>query len=213
MVESQVTVLLIEDNPDDATLVMEMISEVRGTPYKVEWADCLRIGKERLGAVNPGLILLDLSLTDSVGFETFSCVKQLAGEIPIIVLSGLDDELLATRAVRHGAQDYLIKGEINSQLLARAMRYAIERKEAALARERLIGELRSALANIRTLEGLLPICASCKRIRDDKGYWNQIEIYISEHSKAEFTHGICPECFARLYPDLAKKIVSGDPPE
>ena len=75
-----------------------------------------------------------------------------------------------------------------------------------------LDELRSALANIRTLEGLLPICASCKRIRDDKGYWNQIETYISRHSRAEFTHGICPECFARLYPDLAKKVISGDAP-
>lgn len=80
-----------------------------------------------------------------------------------------------------------------------------ERKLAALERERLITELQQALVDIKTLSGLLPICASCKKIRDDKGYWNQIENYISEHSAAVFSHSICPECFKRLYPYLKDK--------
>jgi hypothetical protein len=63
-------------------------------------------------------------------------------------------------------------------------------------------ELNKALEEVKTLSGFLPICASCKKIRDDKGYWNQIEAYISEHSEAEFSHGICPECAQSLYPDL-----------
>ena len=69
-------------------------------------------------------------------------------------------------------------------------------------REKLIGELQGAIAKIRTLSGLLPICASCKKIRDDKGYWNQIETFIRDHSEAEFSHGICPDCARKLYPDL-----------
>lgn len=69
-------------------------------------------------------------------------------------------------------------------------------------RERLIHKLRDALKKIRTLSGLLPICAACKKIRDDKGYWNQIESYIGEHSDAEFSHSICPECAKELYPDI-----------
>ncbi len=64
------------------------------------------------------------------------------------------------------------------------------------------GELREAVSNVKTLTGLLPICASCKKIRDDKGYWKMIESYISEHSDAEFTHGICPDCVKKLYPQL-----------
>jgi hypothetical protein len=63
-----------------------------------------------------------------------------------------------------------------------------------------IAELQEALAKIRTLSGLLPICAGCKKIRDDKGYWNQIELYISKHSDARFTHGLCPDCIAKYYP-------------
>ena len=65
-----------------------------------------------------------------------------------------------------------------------------------------IVKLNQALEEVKTLSGFLPICASCKKIRDDKGYWNQIEAYISDHSEAEFSHGICPECCKKLYPDF-----------
>ncbi len=75
------------------------------------------------------------------------------------------------------------------------------RKHSEEERERLIVELQEALANIKTLRGLFPICASCKKIRDDKGYWNQIEDYIGARSEAEFTHGICPECARKQHPD------------
>jgi PAS domain S-box-containing protein len=76
-----------------------------------------------------------------------------------------------------------------------------QRKRAAEEREKLLKELEDALAHVKTLSGLLPICASCKKIRDDKGYWNQIENYISTHSDAKFSHGICPECARKLYQD------------
>lgn len=76
-------------------------------------------------------------------------------------------------------------------------------------REKLIGDLREALDKIRTLKEMLPICASCKKIRDDQGYWNQIESYIRAHTGTEFTHSICPECAHRLYPELYAKIGHG----
>jgi hypothetical protein len=77
-------------------------------------------------------------------------------------------------------------------------------KQADKEKSEVIAELKKALEEIKTLSGFLPICASCKKIRDDKGYWNQIEAYISEHSAAEFSHGICPECVEKLYPDIYK---------
>ncbi len=77
-----------------------------------------------------------------------------------------------------------------------------ERKLAEVEREGLISELQDALATLKTLEGLLPICAACKKIRDDKGAWNQIEVFIQSHSDAEFTHSFCPDCARRLYPEL-----------
>ena len=69
-------------------------------------------------------------------------------------------------------------------------------------KSKIIVELHKALEEVKTLSGFLPICASCKKIRDDKGYWNQIEAYITKHSGAEFSHGICPECAHSLYPDV-----------
>jgi hypothetical protein len=77
-----------------------------------------------------------------------------------------------------------------------------ERKRAEQEREQLIEALQEALANIKTLRGLLPICASCKKIRDDSGYWSQIEAYVQAHSDAVFSHGICPDCARRLYGDI-----------
>ena len=72
-------------------------------------------------------------------------------------------------------------------------------------RERLIKELQDALADIKTLSGLVPICANCKKIRDDKGYWTQLEAYLQEHSQAKFSHGVCPDCMQKLYPDFLRK--------
>jgi len=83
-----------------------------------------------------------------------------------------------------------------------AIRDIDDRKQAEEERGRLIEQLQQALASVKTLSGLLPICASCKKIRDDRGYWNQIESYIRDHSEAQFTHGLCPECLTRLYPEV-----------
>ncbi|MGD8649204.1 MAG: hypothetical protein PVJ77_21900 [Desulfobacterales bacterium] len=79
-----------------------------------------------------------------------------------------------------------------------------ERKQAQAEKDQLIAELKTALREVKTLSGLLPICASCKKIRDDRGYWNQIESYIRDRSEAEFSHSICPECARKLYPSYSR---------
>ena len=77
-----------------------------------------------------------------------------------------------------------------------------ERKRAEEEREKVISQLQQALAHVKKLSGLLPICASCKKIRDDRGYWLQVEEYIHDHSEAQFSHGLCPECAKKLYPEF-----------
>lgn len=86
-----------------------------------------------------------------------------------------------------------------------SLRDVTERTRLEDERARLIAELRNALAEVKQLSGLLPICANCKRIRDDQGYWATVEQYISQHTEAEFSHGICPECRDKLYPELPRK--------
>ncbi|MHB8834655.1 MAG: sigma-54-dependent transcriptional regulator [Candidatus Methylomirabilia bacterium] len=94
------------------------------------------------------------------------------------------------------------RGEINR--IIHVARDVTERRRLEEERERMILELQEALNKVKTLSGLLPICASCKKIRDDKGYWNQIEGYIQSHSEAMFTHGICPECTKKFFPEVTK---------
>jgi PAS domain-containing protein len=81
------------------------------------------------------------------------------------------------------------------------------RHRVEVERERLVQELQTALARVKQLSGLLPICANCKKIRNDEGYWSQVEAYIQSHSEATFTHGICPECLHRLYPELEREVL------
>jgi hypothetical protein len=82
-----------------------------------------------------------------------------------------------------------------------------ERKQIEQEKERLVVELQDSLAKVKKLSGFLPICASCKKIRDDKGYWRQVEEYVSDHSEALFSHGICPDCMRKLYPEFADEVL------
>jgi PAS domain S-box-containing protein len=131
-------VLLIEDNPADARLLRELVADAPGSGFAMTVCETLSSGLQRLDQEDIHLVLVDLSLPDSHGIETFAKVHAHAPQVPIIVMSGLDDEDLAIRTVQEGAQDYLVKGRVDSSLLVRSMHYAIERKRAeeALAKER-----------------------------------------------------------------------------
>ena len=124
------------------------------------------------------------------------------------MLTGQGDHEVDLEAMRAGALDYLVKGHIDSALLERSIRYAVERSSVERRLEEAIDDLEDALANIKTLRGLLPICSVCKSIRDDKGYWNRLESYVRDHSSAEFSHGVCPGCLRLHYPDQYAAIRS-----
>jgi len=120
-------VLLVEDNPGDARLIQESLAEAKGDPFDLETADRLVSGLRRLSAGGIDAVLLDLALPDSKGRETFVKAKAQAPAVPIIILTGLGDEVLALKMVQEGAQDYLAKIDLNGSVLSRAIRYAIER--------------------------------------------------------------------------------------
>ncbi len=141
----RIKVLLIEDNPPDAVFIEEMLAEAKDFSFDVEWKEKLSIGLERLAKKGVDVVLLDLNLPDSKGFNTFTKTLAQAPEIPIIILTGLDDETLAIRAVRTGAQDYLIKKHVNSSLLVRTIRYAIAR--------RMGGERRFTIQELKEYDG------------------------------------------------------------
>jgi diguanylate cyclase (GGDEF)-like protein len=125
-----IRVLLVEDNPADARLIKEYFGELKETPFLVSDADCMAGAVDHVVGRHFDVILLDLSLPDSHGLETIHRMHAHAPDMPLIVMTGLDDDELALAAMRHGAQDYLVKGKFDIHLLSRAIRYTIERKRA-----------------------------------------------------------------------------------
>ena len=123
-------ILLIEDNPGDIRLVREALAEAGAPRFDLVAKMDLASGLAALAAQPMDAILLDLTLPDAAGFETFTKVHEKAPQIPIIVLTGADDDVQAAKALREGAQDYLVKGRGNSELLLRSIRYAIQRKQS-----------------------------------------------------------------------------------
>ncbi len=142
-----ISVLLVEDNPGDARLLREAIREAEGVRIRLTHHSTLRHAVEQLARERFDIIMLDLSLPDADGLETLVRMHTEAPTVPIVVLTGHDDEALAVRAVREGAQDYLVKGQVNSQLLVRAMRYATERKRAVEALQRSEEYFRALIEN------------------------------------------------------------------
>ena len=128
--DNSIRVLLIEDNIGDSRLIREMLSEAKDVSFALKHAERLQAGLEQLGQGGIDVVLLDLGLPDSQGLETLDKTYALAPEVPIVVLTGLDDDTLGVRAVNRGAQDYLKKGQVDGELLMRTIRYAIERKRA-----------------------------------------------------------------------------------
>jgi PAS domain S-box-containing protein len=131
-----IKVLLVEDSPSDALIVEDELTHADGTQFCVVHLDQLDAALDRLRAQDFDVVLLDLNLPDSDGFETFLRLHGEASEIPIVVLSGRDDQALALKAVQAGAQDYLVKGQMGEEVLQRSIRYAIERQRA----EQLLAE-------------------------------------------------------------------------
>ncbi|MEP6664322.1 MAG: response regulator, partial [Verrucomicrobiota bacterium] len=147
-----IKVLLIEDNLNDVVLLERLLQKSPRAKFELEIAKSLQSATARLTQGNINVILLDLSLGDSHGLETFVAVEAMVPEIPIIVLSGLDDETMALNAVHAGAQDYLVKGRVDTALLTRAMIYSIERAQAKADLLRAEEKYRSIFEN--AVEGI-----------------------------------------------------------
>ena len=130
MIDKQIKVLLIEDNPTDARLIQKMVEEKSWASFDLTCVDKLQAGLKHLSNGGADIVLLDLDLPDSTGLDTFIKVHNHKAEVPVVVLTGLEDEKIGVEAVQKGAQDYLVKGHVDGDVLIRAMRYAIERQRA-----------------------------------------------------------------------------------
>ena len=155
------------------------------------------------GTNSPKVIILDWLMPQMDGLEVCRRIRTINTDEPpyIIMLTIKDDKTDIISGLNAGADDYLTKPFDPGELRARIAvgRRIIEMQEKMLCN---IQKLNQALEQIKTLKGILPICSFCKKIRNDKGYWDQLEAYISHHTDAEFSHSICPECVIEYYPEF-----------
>jgi len=160
-------------------------------------------------AKKPDLILLDIMMPDIDGFDVIKSIKESSetSDIPVIFVTAKNDIETLVAGFNAGAVDYITKPFNPFELYAR-VRAHLELKMAKTELEAKNKELQQALNDIKTLEGLIPICANCKKIKDDDGYWHSVEEYMTEHSDVKFTHGLCNDCIKKLYPEFAEEILS-----
>ena len=189
MADTSLKYLMIEDNIGDARLVQKMLLEAGGAPFISEHVDRLSSGLERLASGYFDVLLLDLALPDSQGLDTFHKVHAQSPQVPVVILTGLDDTSLAYKAVLGGAQDYLVKSQMNTNLLIRSMYYAVERKRA----ESNITQLNRIIETVRNVDKLIVmekkrddlLQKTCDILIDTRGYNTAIIGFL--HDESTFT--------------------------
>lgn len=207
-----VSVLCMEDDWGLARLLQKRLERAG---YAVDLAYDGEEGLVKYEAKNYDVLAVDQNMPVYNGLDVIRRLARLGPLPPLIMVTGSGSEKIAVEAMKLGAGDYIVKDVelgylelipmVIDQVLQR-YRLAEEKRRADEERERLIKELQAALAEVKNLSGLLPICASCKKIRDDQGYWQAVEVYITDRFDAQFTHGICPDCMNQLYGDYVCEI-------
>jgi DNA-binding NarL/FixJ family response regulator len=203
--QKQVRVLIAEDD-SLASAMIEGILENIGYTVAAKAKDAQET-IQLTQSLRPDVVLMDIGLPDMDGIQATQVIHACC-PTPVVVLTAHESPEWVEKASAAGVGAYLVKPP-RPRDVEWAIIIATARSGDILELRRLNAqlqarnqELQEALVKVKALSGLLPICPSCKKIRDDAGYWNQVEIYVEEHSEAEFTHGLCPDCTMRLYPDL-----------
>lgn len=157
---------------------------------------------EMTQSLHPDVVLMDIKMPEMDGIEAS---RQIQDECPtpVVILTAYETSDLVHQASTAGVGAYLVKPP-DAHEMERAIIIAMARFGDMIELRRLNSELKDALDSIRTLSGLIPICASCKKIRDDAGFWHEVEVYVRDHTQAQFSHGVCPDCARRLYPAYFK---------
>ncbi|MCP4580878.1 MAG: response regulator [candidate division Zixibacteria bacterium] len=209
-------ILIIDDQPINIEQIIKFL-EGTSQPYRLYQAlDGLR-GCEIAKIVIPDLIICDWEMPIMSGIEAtrYLTNNEITKNIPVIMASGVmtSSKNLQT-ALEAGAVDFIRKPIDKVELIARVRSILlladsykeIWRQKDELSKKNV--KLQRALEDVKRLNGLLPICSGCKKIRDDHGYWNEVETYVRDHVDVEFSHGICPDCVKELYPDMYDKMFS-----
>jgi phosphoserine phosphatase RsbU/P len=209
-----VSILIVDDSPDQQALLRSILgkaghADVLSADSAKDAARVLNLDGES-AAEKIDLILMDVLMPEQDGVETCRQIKRCAHleDIPVIMVTAKSDLSNLQDAFAAGAMDFISKPVNSIELLARVSSALLlkqemdRRKNRELELRRSNEELQKALREVKVLRGLIPMCASCKKIRNDGGFWQQLEEYLGEHSEAEFSHGLCQPCIKKLYPGV-----------
>lgn len=208
------TILIVDDDPITQKLIKGILE--KKSYNKILVSNSGELALDLIKNDPPDLILLDIFMPGIEGYEVCKRVRadKATAHIPIIMITGgaVQADEAIKKSFKAGATDFITKPIRAIEFLARIKSGLTSKKNHDLLmdelektrktekeKENLIKKLEQALSDIKVLKGIVPICSNCKKIRDDKGYWNKLESYIQENSEAEFSHGICPECSDKLY--------------
>lgn len=199
--EREFRILIADDEPVNQTVVTNFLSK---GPYIL---DVVSSGEEALAHIEehrPDLALLDIMMPRVSGYEVCRAIRQRwpRFELPVIFLTAKGHTTDLVAGYQAGANDYLVKPITKDELLARVETH-LELLRVHRSLEALVSQ---RTAQLKRLSGLLPICSMCKKIRDDDGYWREVEVYINAHTEAELSHGICPTCLDENY-----EFLTGEP--
>ncbi|HTL62523.1 MAG TPA: response regulator [Nitrospira sp.] len=208
------SILIVDDSPDQQALLRSILSKAGHADLLS--ADSAKAAERLLNLGGDSatqkidLILMDVLMPEQDGVETCRQIKRCAHleDVPVIMVTAKSDLTNLQQAFAAGAMDFISKPVNSIELLARVSSALLlkqemdRRKNRELELRRSNEELQKALKEVKVLRGLIPICASCKKIRNDGGFWQQIEEYLGEHSEAEFSHGLCQPCIKKLYPGV-----------
>ncbi len=208
--QKNIRVLITEDDPLVSAMVGGLLEEI-GYTVVGKAANGIQ-AVEMTKSLRPDIVLMDIDMPQMNGLQASRRIYDEC-PTPVVALTAYQMPEMIEEAGAAGVGAYLLKPPDMRQL-ERAITIALARFEDMKRLRNLNRELQSrneelqaALHKVQTLSGLLPICASCKSIRDDRGYWQQVESYISEYTRAEFTHGLCPDCMRELYPDVYQQVI------
>jgi response regulator RpfG family c-di-GMP phosphodiesterase len=196
-----IKILVVDDDPDILFATSRVIRKAGFNVLEANsGSECLNKAKK----YKPDLIFSDVMLPDILGTELCKKIKSdpfFKGTFFILISGKKISSDEQAEGLDHGADGYIARPISNRELLSRIssiVRILVAERKL----DRLVVELQDTLKKVKTLSGLLPLCSHCKNIRDDKGYWNEIENFIEEHSDIDFSHSICPKCAEKHYPEM-----------
>ncbi len=196
---TKLRILIVDDNEELCDSLKDVLLD---DGFTIETA---KNGKDAINLSQNNrfdIALVDFRLPDISGIDLMAKLASVSPSMEFILITANPTLDSAIDAVK---QKHIISYErkpLDMERLLSIINQVYKRRKAEKKTKDLIQQLQEALSKVKQLSGIIPICSSCKKIRDDKGYWKQIELYIRDHSEANFTHGVCPDCYKRFYPDI-----------